>query len=67
MRSGADAHVEKFMITNPSSTEVIKCVLSLLGDNIVQAELTVKYPKAPGHVYKGTVQPDSQWKLQQVR
>uniref|UniRef100_A0A183GGM4 Coiled-coil domain containing 52 n=1 Tax=Heligmosomoides polygyrus TaxID=6339 RepID=A0A183GGM4_HELPZ len=39
----------------------------LLGDNVIQAEITVKHAKSTGGVYRGVAQPDVQWKLQQLQ
>lgn len=30
-------------------------------------EVAIRYPKAPGHVYRAVAQPDVQWKMQQVQ
>jgi len=57
---------EKFRLTSPNG-DYVKCVLTLLGDNIVHSEVAIRYPKAPGHVFRSIAQPDVQWKLQQVQ
>jgi len=62
----AHCQVEKFMLSSQNGDNV-KCVVTLLGDNIVHLEVAIRYPKAPGHVYRAVAQPDVQWKMQQVQ
>jgi len=62
----SSCQVEKFMLSSANGDHV-KCGLTLLGDNIVHAEVAIRYPKAPGHIFRSVAQPDVQWKLQQVQ
>ncbi|KFD57594.1 hypothetical protein M514_01697 [Trichuris suis] len=57
---------EKFNMTD-STGESLKCSFTLVGDNVAKAEITVRHPKLPSHFYRAVVQPDIQWKLQQVQ
>uniref|UniRef100_A0A0M3JAY6 Protein rogdi homolog (inferred by orthology to a C. elegans protein) n=1 Tax=Anisakis simplex TaxID=6269 RepID=A0A0M3JAY6_ANISI len=47
--------------------DALKVAVSLLGDTIIITEVTMKYPKAPGGVFRSVSQPDVQWKLQQLQ
>lgn len=42
-------------------------MVTLLGDNVIQAEVAFKHVKSPGGTYRGTAHPDVQWKLQQLQ
>lgn len=57
---------EKWSVSS-TQNDNMRCILTLLGDNIIQAEVNTKYTKAPGHVYRAVAQPDVQWKLLQVQ
>uniref|UniRef100_A0A0R3RHX6 Protein rogdi n=1 Tax=Elaeophora elaphi TaxID=1147741 RepID=A0A0R3RHX6_9BILA len=58
---------EKFSLVQRTGAEVLKCLVTLLGESIIQTEVVIKYPKMPGGIYRGTAQPDVQWKLQQMQ
>ncbi|KAM3723335.1 Protein rogdi [Dirofilaria immitis] len=58
---------ERFSLVQRTGTEVFKCSVMLLGESVVQTEVTMKYPKMPNGFYRGTAQPDVQWKLQQMQ
>ncbi|KIH64873.1 hypothetical protein ANCDUO_04814 [Ancylostoma duodenale] len=41
--------------------------VTLLGDNVIQAEVAVKHAKSAGGMFRAVAQPDVQWKLQQLQ
>lgn len=41
--------------------------VTLLGDNVIKAEVNIKHAKMPGGVFRSNAQPDVQWKLQQLQ
>ncbi|XP_014677441.1 PREDICTED: protein rogdi-like [Priapulus caudatus] len=57
---------EKFLLTSPSA-DSIKCVATLLGDNICQADIVLKVFKHTSQTHKTHILPDSPWKLQQIQ
>lgn len=65
-RCGSWLQPEKHIVQTPNN-DAVKCILTLLGDNIVQAEVAIRYAKAPGHMFHSTAQPHVQWKIQQVQ
>ncbi|CAI4224692.1 unnamed protein product [Auanema sp. JU1783] len=58
---------EKHALAGKHGGDNIKAIVSLLGDNVIQAEVVIKHPKGPGGTYRGVAQPDVQWKLQQLQ
>ncbi|XP_029848679.1 protein rogdi isoform X1 [Ixodes scapularis] len=61
---------EKFFMTSTSSTsssDQIKVVVTLTGDNISHADITLRIPKHAMPNLRTIVQNDCQWKLQQVQ
>lgn len=59
---------EKYqLMSRTGSSDNLKASVTLLDDNVIQAEVTVKYPKAGGGYYRAVAQPDVQWKLQQLQ
>ncbi|KRZ32991.1 Protein rogdi -like protein [Trichinella pseudospiralis] len=56
---------EKYVLAD--SGENLKCVVTIIGDNVAKAEVAVRYPKMPSHFYRAVVQPDIQWKIQQIQ
>ncbi|CAB3402809.1 unnamed protein product [Caenorhabditis bovis] len=62
------ANTEKYtLIARHGSSDNLKAMVTLLDDNVIQAEVTIKYPKAAGGYYRAVAQPDVQWKLQQLQ
>uniref|UniRef100_A0A1I7X2Z5 KH_dom_type_1 domain-containing protein n=1 Tax=Heterorhabditis bacteriophora TaxID=37862 RepID=A0A1I7X2Z5_HETBA len=45
----------------------LKATVTLLGDNVIQAEVVIKHAKTAGGVFRAVAQPDIQWKLQQLQ
>lgn len=59
---------EKYqLMSRTGSSDALKAAVTLLDDNVIQAEVTVKYPKAGGGFFRAVAQPDVQWKLQQLQ
>ncbi|KRX44326.1 Protein rogdi -like protein, partial [Trichinella britovi] len=56
---------EKYVLAD--SGENLKCAVTIIGDNVAKAEVTVRYPKMPSHFYRAVVQPDIQWKIPQIQ
>lgn len=46
---------------------LLQATITLLADNVIQAEVAIKHAKTPGGVYRAVAQPDVQWKLQQLQ
>uniref|UniRef100_A0A8R1HRE2 Protein rogdi homolog n=1 Tax=Caenorhabditis japonica TaxID=281687 RepID=A0A8R1HRE2_CAEJA len=64
----AHGKTEKYQLTSRTGTsDNLKAAVTMLDDNVIQAEVTVKYPKAVGGYYRAVAQPDVQWKLQQLQ
>ncbi|EGT56712.1 hypothetical protein CAEBREN_20956 [Caenorhabditis brenneri] len=55
------------LVSRTGNSDNLKAAVTLLDDNVIQAEVTVKYPKAGGGFYRAVAQPDVQWKLQQLQ
>ncbi|VDN07333.1 unnamed protein product [Thelazia callipaeda] len=66
LKKGAPT-TEKLSLVQRTGTEVFKCSIILFGESILQTEVTLKYPKMSGGVYRASAQPDVQWKLQQLQ
>uniref|UniRef100_A0A1I7THI9 Protein rogdi n=1 Tax=Caenorhabditis tropicalis TaxID=1561998 RepID=A0A1I7THI9_9PELO len=59
---------EKYqLMSRTGSSDSLKAAVTLLDDNVIQAEVTIKYPKAGGGFFRAVAQPDVQWKLQQLQ
>nr|CAG4645705.1 EOG090X0AKT [Lynceus sp. MCZ IZ 141354] len=50
-----------------TSQDQLKCILTLTGDSITQADLTLKLHKHPNVVYHTNIGPDHPWRLQQIQ
>lgn len=59
---------EKLVLMPRFGQDNLTATVSLHGENIIQAEVNLKYAKsAVGGFYRATAVPDVQWKLQQVQ
>ncbi|CAI5445014.1 unnamed protein product [Caenorhabditis angaria] len=59
---------EKYSLTpRQGAQDTLKASVTLLDDNVIQAEVSIKYPKAGGGYFRAVAQPDVQWKLQQLQ
>lgn len=45
----------------------LNAVVTLCGDNVVQAEVSLKYAKSASGFYRATAQPSVHWKMQQLQ
>uniref|UniRef100_A0A914VPL1 Uncharacterized protein n=1 Tax=Plectus sambesii TaxID=2011161 RepID=A0A914VPL1_9BILA len=57
---------EKFVLASRNSDSV-RCTVTMLGENVVNTDVAIRYPKAPGGTFRSVAQPDIQWKLQQLQ
>ncbi len=66
-----ESHVrlEKYLMATSTQTsqDQLKCMLSITGDSITAADMTLKLHKHPNVVYHTTIGADSPWKLQQIQ
>uniref|UniRef100_A0A915BXP6 Uncharacterized protein n=2 Tax=Parascaris univalens TaxID=6257 RepID=A0A915BXP6_PARUN len=58
---------ERLQLVQRSGGETLKVSVAMLGDAIILTEVTMKYAKAPGGIFRSRAQPDVQWKLQQLQ
>nr|CAG4652042.1 EOG090X0AKT [Triops cancriformis] len=60
---------EKYVMATAAQTaqDQLKCVLTVTGDSITNADLTLKLHKHPNVVYHTSVSGDQPWKLQQIQ
>nr|CAG4650362.1 EOG090X0AKT [Sida crystallina] len=60
---------EKYIMSTSTQTsqDQLKCILTITGDSITTADMTLKLHKHPNVVYHTTIGPDSPWRLQQIQ
>ncbi|ELU07759.1 hypothetical protein CAPTEDRAFT_221341 [Capitella teleta] len=58
---------EKYVLSNTSGASVIKCMVTLLADNICEADLTLKIHKHQNTPIQCKLYPDVPWHLQQIQ
>uniref|UniRef100_A0A7E4W1E3 Protein rogdi homolog n=1 Tax=Panagrellus redivivus TaxID=6233 RepID=A0A7E4W1E3_PANRE len=58
---------EKYTLVSRSHQDVLKATVTLLNENIIQAEITLKHLKMAGGVFRSTAIPNVQWKVQQLQ
>ncbi|KAL5017449.1 hypothetical protein ScPMuIL_007038 [Solemya velum] len=60
---------QRILLSSPNNgTGQIKCVVTLLGDTICDADINFKHKLGKDHnMFKTAINPGSQWKLQQVQ
>ncbi|XP_060594773.1 protein rogdi-like [Ruditapes philippinarum] len=59
---------QRNLLSNPSNTGQIKCVVTLLGDSLCDADISFKHKSGKdNHIYKTKIGPDGQWSLQQIQ
>nr|CAG4638629.1 EOG090X0AKT [Cyclestheria hislopi] len=60
---------EKYIMTTSTQTsqDQLKCILTITGDSITNADMTLKLHKHPNIVYHTTIGPDCPWRLQQIQ
>ncbi|RCN24613.1 hypothetical protein ANCCAN_29689 [Ancylostoma caninum] len=58
---------ERHFLSAKHGGDALKATVTLLGDNVIQAEVAVKHAKSAGGMFRAVAQPDVQWKLQQLQ
>ncbi|VDO78691.1 unnamed protein product [Haemonchus placei] len=58
---------ERHFLAGKNGSDALKAYVTLLGDNVIQAEIILKNVKSAGGVFRAVAQPDVQWKLQQLQ
>ncbi|CAJ0581185.1 unnamed protein product, partial [Mesorhabditis spiculigera] len=58
---------ETYELTSKNAADGLKAKLTLLAENVIMAEVQFKHPKTTGGHYRGTAQPEVQWKLTQIQ
>ncbi|XGW18615.1 hypothetical protein V3C99_002879 [Haemonchus contortus] len=58
---------ERHFLAGKNGSDALKAYVTLLGDNVIQAEIILKNAKSAGGVFRAVAQPDVQWKLQQLQ
>ncbi|XP_013420754.1 protein rogdi isoform X2 [Lingula anatina] len=58
---------DKFILSSPTGSPNMKCVITLMGDSICEADLQVKVHRHQTQIFKTGIQPDEPWKLQQIQ
>lgn len=58
---------EKFILTSPNVNQQVKCVVTVVGDLIYEADLALKLQKQQMVPYQTRIYPESPWKLQQIQ
>ncbi|CAG2236192.1 unnamed protein product [Mytilus edulis] len=57
----------RILLSSPNGGSTIKCVVTLLGDSICDADINFKHKQAKDHHnFKTTINPEVSWKLQQL-
>ncbi|KAK8397521.1 hypothetical protein O3P69_004341 [Scylla paramamosain] len=68
---GSDAPVkqEKFIMSTAahSTQDQVKCVVTVTGDTISQADINMKAAKHQHQVHRTSVTPDAPWRIQQIQ
>ncbi|XP_076106640.1 protein rogdi-like [Mytilus galloprovincialis] len=58
----------RILLSSPNGGSTIKCVVTLLGDSICDADINFKHKQAKDHHnFKTTINPEVSWKLQQIQ
>ncbi|VDM58609.1 unnamed protein product [Angiostrongylus costaricensis] len=65
--SVSQPQAERYLLTGKHGGDALKANVTLLGDNVIQAEVAIRHPKASGGMFRAIAQPDVQWKLQQLQ
>jgi len=58
---------EKYVLLPSNNQESLKATVTLLDENIIQSEISLKHPKIPGGVFRSVANPNVQWKIQQLQ
>ncbi|XP_045172151.2 protein rogdi-like [Mercenaria mercenaria] len=61
---------QRNLLSNPSNTGQVKCVVTLMGDSLCDADISFRHTGKSGkdnHIFKTKIGPDGRWNLQQVQ
>ncbi|XP_077996538.1 protein rogdi homolog [Glandiceps talaboti] len=58
---------EKFLLSSTNGSDNIKGVITVFGDNICQADITIRLHRHATQIYRTFIKEDIPWKLQQVQ
>uniref|UniRef100_A0A183BLY2 Mediator of RNA polymerase II transcription subunit 11 n=1 Tax=Globodera pallida TaxID=36090 RepID=A0A183BLY2_GLOPA len=58
--------IERFSLQSRLEHESLSAVVTLCGQKVVQAEVSLKYAKSASGFYRATAQPEFHWKMQQL-
>uniref|UniRef100_A0AC34GVQ3 Protein rogdi n=1 Tax=Panagrolaimus sp. ES5 TaxID=591445 RepID=A0AC34GVQ3_9BILA len=61
------SQTEKFVLTARVNQDALKATVTLLDENIVQSEISLKHAKVPGGIFRSVANPNVQWKIQQLQ
>ncbi|KAL3070158.1 hypothetical protein niasHS_016867 [Heterodera schachtii] len=64
--SMAKLSTEKFVLHSRLDQDSLSAVVTLSGERVVQAEVSLKYAKSASGFYRATAQPEFHWKMQQL-
>ncbi|KAB7499508.1 Protein rogdi [Armadillidium nasatum] len=65
----AAAKQEKYIMSTPSHTtqDQVKCVVTVNGDTISQADMSLKIAKHANQIHRTSVTPEAPWRIQQIQ
>ncbi|XP_070571809.1 protein rogdi homolog isoform X2 [Ptychodera flava] len=58
---------EKYLLSSTNGSDNIRGVITVFGDNICQADITIRLHRHATHVYRTFIKEDIPWKLQQIQ
>lgn len=58
---------EKFLLASPCVNQQVKCMVTVVGDLIYEADLALKLTKQQMVPYQTRIYPENPWKLQQIQ
>uniref|UniRef100_A0AC35GJY1 Protein rogdi n=1 Tax=Panagrolaimus sp. PS1159 TaxID=55785 RepID=A0AC35GJY1_9BILA len=61
------SQTEKFVLISRVNQDALKATVTLLDENIVQSEISLKHAKVPGGIFRSVANPNVQWKIQQLQ
>lgn len=65
--SASQPQAERYILAAKHGGDALKANVTLLGDNVIQADVAIRHSKSAGGVFRAVAQPDVQWKLQQLQ
>ena len=61
------SQTEKYVLISKTNQDALKATVTLLDENIVQSEISLKHSKVPGGIFRSVANPNVQWKIQQLQ